>query len=425
MKNERVWTGAPKLRWLGFFAFFVLLLTVFGCSSKGAGPGGDKKGGPPKDIAFPVSVRAVEARKVEYVVTAVGSVDAFEEVSITSRVTGVVEAVLFKEGDRVAKGAVLAEIEPRRFQLAVAQAQAQFDRAQATRADAEAFLSRREKMNGEGVVSADDMQTARTRVSTARADEAAAKATLGLAQVNLRDAYVRAPVAGTMQTRTARTGQFAQPGAQLGTILQVEPLMLRFEVPESDSGRVHPQMIARFAVHGLAKNLAAKITHVAASANPTSRMVAVIAEVVLPPSDLRPGAFAEVVVAVGGETNAPVVPETSIRPSDRGFLSFVVEDGKAKERVLTLGMRTADGLVEVRSGLKPGEALVVRGSEALADGVKVRVEAAGAATAEPVPSSVSSAAPVVPTTEATPNANGRAQPSGTSSTAVAPKGTGL
>ena len=68
-----------------------------------------------------------------------------------------------------------------------------------------------------------------------------------------------------------------------------------------------------------------------------------------------------------------MIPQTAVRPSERGFLAFVVEDGKAVERVLTLGLRTAGGLVEVRSGLAAGESLVVRGAEALRAGAAVRV----------------------------------------------------
>jgi hypothetical protein len=76
-----------------------------------------------------------------------------------------------------------------------------------------------------------------------------------------------------------------------------------------------------------------------------------------------------------------VIPQTAVRPSERGFLAYVVQGDVAHERVLKLGLRTSDGLVEVREGLAPAESLVVRGAEALADGAKVRVvapEVAGA-----------------------------------------------
>ena len=78
-------------------------------------------------------------------------------------------------------------------------------------------------------------------------------------------------------------------------------------------------------------------------------------------------------VPIGSSTDAPVIPQTAVRPSERGFLAFVVSGAKASERVLELGLRTPDGLVEVRHGLAPGESLVVRGAEALHDGAKVRV----------------------------------------------------
>ena len=71
---------------------------------------------------------------------------------------------------------------------------------------------------------------------------------------------------------------------------------------------------------------------------------------------------------MSSERTAPVIPQTAIRPSDRGFIAFVVEKDAAVERILQLGMRTADGQVEVLAGLKLGEKLVIRGAEALRDG---------------------------------------------------------
>jgi multidrug efflux pump subunit AcrA (membrane-fusion protein) len=80
---------------------------------------------------------------------------------------------------------------------------------------------------------------------------------------------------------------------------------------------------------------------------------------------------------VSTRADAPVIPQLAIRPSERGFLVFVVDGDVAKERVVELGLRTTDGLVEVKRGVEVGEPLVVRGAEALKDGAKVRRAAPG------------------------------------------------
>ena len=120
----------------------------------------------------------------------------------------------------------------------------------------------------------------------------------------------------------------------------------------------------------------------AEAADDVSRLVDITAHV-NDTSDraLRPGSFAEITLPVSSATAAPVIPVTAVRPSERGFIAFVVEGNKAVLRVLTLGMRSADGRVEVLSGLNDGESLVVRGAEALQDGVSVRVAEPGPAQA--------------------------------------------
>jgi multidrug efflux system membrane fusion protein len=88
---------------------------------------------------------------------------------------------------------------------------------------------------------------------------------------------------------------------------------------------------------------------------------------------LRPGSFASVSVKLTSPRQFPMIPQAAARPSDHGFVAFVVEGDTAHERVLQLGMHTADGWVEVRDGLKEGEQIVTRGAEALAEGTKVQV----------------------------------------------------
>ena len=369
--------GSRKRRLFVIFYLCSLLsaLCSISCSKSGAQEqqqAGQRRGG----LEFPVEARPVESRRVDYAVTAVGSLDAYERVTVTSRVPGAVERVLFSEGQLVDRDQQLVEIEPERYRLAVAAAEATVEKNQAAKAEAEAGFARRQAASAKnpGLIRGEEIETWRTRVQTAAAEVSQAQAALAQAKLNLRDAFVRAPVAGIIQTRTVQTGQYVQPGAVLATLVRRDPLLLRFQIPEQDAGPIRPGLVATFNVAESNQPHTARITHVAAAASQASRMVDVTAQVLNPNQrELRPGAFARVTVSVGNRADAPVIPQTAIRPSERGFLAFVVENGVAKQRVLTLGMRTADGQVEVRQGISPGEMLVIRGSEALRDGAKVRI----------------------------------------------------
>jgi multidrug efflux system membrane fusion protein len=365
-------------------AFPVLLaivaaLVVGAACRKGAGEAGG--GRSRQAVAFPVEVAPVEIRSLVYAVNAVGSVEAFEKVQVTARVAGVVDRVLFSEGSPARVGQVLAEIEPERYRLAVEAAQAAFEKAEAARADAEAGLKRRETVINQtpGLIPGEELETWRTKVRLAASDVAQTKAALNQANLNLHDAFVRAPVAGILQTRTVQTGQYIQVGMVLATLVQRDPLLLRFKAPERDAARLRVGQEAGFRIRDINREFHAKIVHVAASADSGTRMVELAAEIKESGDEaLRPGTFAEIVIPVESSRPAPVIPQTAIRPSERGFLAFVVENDKAVERVLGLGLRTAEGQVEVLTGLKEGEALVVRGSEALRNGVAVRISAAAA-----------------------------------------------
>ena len=374
---------------------FLLVIVWLAACEKSAGQSPAGQRGPMK---FPVEVMAVAPQRVEYTINAVGSVDAFEKVQVTARVAGAIDKLLFSEGDVVKQGQPLAEIEPQRYSVAVAQAKAALAKAVAARNDAAAGLKRREDAVAQnpGLLSGEEVETFRTRQMSAQADEQAARAALDRAQIDLRDAYVRSPIPGIIETRVVQTGQYLQPGTVLATIVRREPLLLRFNVTESDAQRLKTKMLVRFIVRSDEKEYAALISHVGGAADPQSRMVAVTAEIgsdspgpaggaegakVTPPVDLsalRPGAFAEVTVPVSNRGDAAVVPQQAIRASERGLLAFVVDGDIAHERQVKLGMKTSDGKVEVLGGLKPGELLVVRGAEALREGAKVQVAGKGA-----------------------------------------------
>ncbi|WP_437730653.1 efflux RND transporter periplasmic adaptor subunit [Sorangium sp. So ce1335] len=345
-----------------------------------ASPEQGRRPGGKQGMSFPVEVVTVAAERVEYAIPAVGTVEAFEQVQLTARVAGVVEAVRFMEGDEVKAGQVLVEIDPARYNLAVRAARATLDRMNATQAEAASGLERREAEGAEGVFSKEDIASWRSRAATTAAQVAEAKVAVDQALLNLRDAYVRAPIEGKIQTRTVQTGQHVAVGTVLATLLRRDPLLLRFQLPAADAPRVRPGMEARFQVKGDARTYSAKLTHVADAADPATRMVAATGEVQGEGKELlRPGTFTEVTVPVGASGDAPVIPLTAVRPSERGFLAYVVDGTTARERVLSLGLRTPDGRVEVKAGLSAGERLVVRGAEALREGAQVRIAPPGSA----------------------------------------------
>jgi len=372
-----------KYRKLVVIALAVSLAVLSGaCKKKDGGPAG-AAGGRGR-MQFPVDVEQVSVRSLVYTVSAVGSVEAFEKVQVTARVSGAVDRVLFSEGEYAAAGQTLVEIETERYRLAVESAQAAFEKSEAAKADAEAGLKRRETVitQNPGLIPGEEVETWRTKVLTAASDVAEKRSALNQAKLNLHDAFVRAPISGVIQTRTVQTGQYVQTGTVLATLVRRDPLLLRFRVPERDAARIKPGQEARFRVRDDSREFTAKVVHVAEAADDVSRLVDVTANI-NDPSDrtLRPGSFAEITVPVSSTREAAVIPASAVRPSERGFIAYVVEGDKAVERILTLGMRSADGQVEVLSGLKMGETLVVRGSEALQNGVTVRVAAPGSAPA--------------------------------------------
>lgn len=326
-------------------------------------------------MVFPVDVMTVVAKKVDYIVEAPGTLEAFERVQVTARVSGIVDKVSFSEGQNVKKGDVLVVIDSERFQLAVNSAKLTLAKVQATERDTEAMVARRERASEQhpGLIPGEELSSYQTKTITAKADTDLAAEALKVAQVNLRDAFVRAPMNGVIQTRTVETGQYVNTGYLMATLLRAEPLLLRFQVEPETAPRLKPGMPIKFVLREAEGEYEAKITLVAESADPTTHTVAVTAQVDTTSKKywLRPGSFAEVSIDIGAKRDAPVIPRSATRATDHGYVVYVVQGNVAKEKVVTLGMNTKDGLVEVRSGLQAGELLVVRGVESVTNGARV------------------------------------------------------
>ncbi len=351
--------------------FFVLL--ALGCQKGDAQSG---KGG--RKLEYPVQVAPLVKRHVQYSVTAPGSIDAFQQVQITARVAGAVDRVSFVEGQVVKEGDVLVTIESERYQVAVDQAKAALTKAQATQKSQEAELARRQTASSAnpGLIPGEEIEQHQTSVETAKADVSASSQALRVAELNLRDSFVRAPIAGVVQTRTVQSGQYLQPGAVLATILQRDPMLLRFSVTEQDAPRLKPGMEADLTLRESPRTFTAHITLVGGAADPQTRLVPITAQLDTTEHQywLRPGAFCEVAVPIGDARDAIVVPTMAVQPTEKGNVVYVVDAKNiARAKVIQLGMHTPDGNVEVTRGVDEGESIVVRGIEPLSDGAPVKI----------------------------------------------------
>ncbi|MCM2256804.1 MAG: efflux RND transporter periplasmic adaptor subunit [Vicinamibacteria bacterium] len=339
-------------------------------SAAGSAPAGAKPAsrGP---MALKVRVAPVTVQDVVYEVKAVGSLEAEEIVQVTAEVEGAVSEVLFREGDHVTPKTVLARIDPEKHRLEAERAEAAYQKALADVERSQADLDRREQLARDQLVAAEELNRSRGETRRLAAEADAVKAARDIAAANQRRSEVRPARAGVINTRTIDAGTWAREGMALATLVDVSRLRLRFKVSEAESLRARDGQDVVFRVSALGdRDFHATIYHVGELADPTTRQVEVLA-FVKNPGVLKPGFFAEVRLATESKKGALVVPGSAVQASERGFIAYVVEGGKAVLRPLQIGLRTPDGSVEVISGLKAGETVVVEGSDRIGDGVAV------------------------------------------------------
>lgn len=355
---------------LTFFAAALALLP--GC-------GGGEVSGAPRRAArsLAVSTAPLVARDVVYEVSVLGSLEAEELVHVTAEVGGATKDVLFNAGDHVTRETVLVRIDPDRHRLEADRAEAAHRRAVADWKRSGSETERREALARESLVAPEELNRSRLETERLAADAAAAKAALGIALQNLERSSVRAPRPGVVDTRTVETGQFVKAGDVLATLVDTRRLRLRFKVSESESLKAKKGQAVAFRVASLDdREFTARVYHVGAVADPATRQVEVLAWVEKP-SSLRPGFFAEVTLSTGHHENAIAVPESAVQATERGFVVYVVEEGKARSSQVQIGLRTGDGAVEIVSGLSAGQTIVTEGSDRLSDGMAVEAAAAG------------------------------------------------
>jgi len=283
---------------------------------------------------------------------------------------GRVEEILHHEGDRVARGELLARIESRDVTARVAQAEAAVAAARAMEHNARLMKERMERLHSRQAASRKNLDDAVAGHEAALADLSAAEEGVKVARVFRDYSEVRAPFAGRVAEKRIEVGDTAAPGMALFVVEDASKVKIEAQVPESVAGALALGDEVEVEVQG--ERLAARVSELLPAADPRSRTFTVRALLPNPDGRLRSGMFAR--VRLPGESRSVArVPEAAV--VRRGPLTgvFVVDgDNVARLRWVTLG-RLADSRYEVLTGLEAGERIVARPAPELEDGRVIEV----------------------------------------------------
>jgi RND family efflux transporter MFP subunit len=183
------------------------------------------------------------------------------------------------------------------------------------------------------------------------------RAELDIAKQQLIETGLRAPFDGVIEARLANPGELLAAGASVARIVRIDPLRLRLEVPERDAPKVKPNQSVRVTVEGDTNAYTGKLTRLSPVISDDSRMLMVEADVPNP-GTLRPGQFARAAIVTETEAPAVTVPTAAVRAFAGLEKVFVVKDGKADERTVTVGKRTS-AWVEIVRGVAEDETVVL------------------------------------------------------------------
>ncbi|HEX9207752.1 MAG TPA: efflux RND transporter periplasmic adaptor subunit [Steroidobacteraceae bacterium] len=334
-----------------------------------ATPGGAKPGGGPgSGPAIPVIATPSRLERLSLEVQALGNARASESVDITAKVSNVVTAVHFQEGQQVRKGDVLVELDGE-------QARADLAVANAALTESASQLKRSRELYATKVLS--DQQ-----IEQIEATQQANLARVAAARARLSDTVIRAPFSGRVGLRRVSVGSLIAPGTIITTLDDTSTIKLDFTVPETVVAAMRPGLeLEATSVAYPGRTFRGKVASVDSRVDPNTRSVTVRGLVPNASGELKPGMFLNVHLA-RGDADLLVVPEEALLPEQGDVYVYVARDGKATKRKIQTGQRRV-GSVEVTAGLEPGEMVVTEGTQKLRDGasVKVQVAPAGPATA--------------------------------------------
>lgn len=383
MSISQVGSAQGRSRWKVWLAGVAALGAVLGGYWYFNAVGGSSA--PRTNNAAPVRVAKVERRDMAVIERSLGTVVANTLVQVTARVQGTLDRANFKEGQFVHKGDLLFQIDPRPFQVTLAQAQANYRRDQAQLENALRDKQRYDTLSAQGAISVQQRDTSTTNASVLDATVAADKAAVDMASLNLSYTQIRSPVDGKTGPVLIQPGNMISGsggnGAVLVTIAEVRPVKVSFTLSQADLPRIQAQQRKGQILAMLdAKDAAGRplsapvdfISNVVSNQSGTIEMRATFANADLA---LVPGQLSNVTVQLDDIHDALVIPRDGINDSPTGPYVFVVKNDKAVQVAVTVLFD--DGTNAAISGkLKPGDDVIVEGQLRVVPDGKVHVLAA-------------------------------------------------
>jgi membrane fusion protein, multidrug efflux system len=330
----------------------------------------------------PVSVAAALQRDVPFKIGAIGNVEPYSTVAVKARVDGQILEVGFREGQQVSKGQILFQIDPRPFEAALKQAEANARRDAAARDQAASQAKRYKELLDKNFVSTEAYAQFATNAQTADAVARASQAALENARLNLAYCTILSPIDGYTGRVLLQAGNLvkANDANPLVIINQVRPIYVTFSVPEQQLPEIRKYRAAgRLPVEatapGTEKPLAeGRLVFVDNTVDPATGTIKLRAQFENRDLALWPGQFVQVSLRLFEEAGAILVPATAVQTGPDGQYVYVIDAG-ATARVRPVTVERTEGDFSVVKGVKAGEHVVTSGALRLVPGAKVRVRA--------------------------------------------------
>ncbi|MFB6231983.1 MAG: efflux RND transporter periplasmic adaptor subunit [Salinibacter sp.] len=354
--DDTGWTTRTKrLVGLGVAALVLVGLAlpkISGSDSSGGGGGSS-------DAPTRVDATVLRPGTVTERIRTTGTLRADESVELTGEASGKITDIRFEEGTRVQEGDVLVQIND-------AELQAEKQRLEHELQLARDRAERQKRLLAEGGVSQEEYDATVNKVEVLEAE-------LKLVEARIEKTKIRAPFSGVVGLRKVSEGAYISSQTTITTLQRIDPIKVNFSVSEQYASQVQPGQSISFSVRGLDRTLDGQVYADNASVDPETRTLQLRARAPNPDGTLRPGMFADVTVTLGTVDSAIVVPSFAVVPTLDGQRVFVVDNGTAQPRNITLGVRT-DSTVQVTDGLALGDTVITSGIQDLRAGLPIRVE---------------------------------------------------